>query len=54
LSRLPGLEAQPRGGRQARFPPPASSSRLRRWPANSLTASDCLCHAYPSRRSGSA
>ena len=53
LSRLPGLEAQPRGGRKARFSPPASSSKLRRWPANSPTASDCLCHASPSKRSGS-
>src|SRR6266496_5313703 len=34
LARMPGLEAQPRGGRKARFSPPASSSKLRRLPAN--------------------
>ena len=27
LARLPGLEAQPRGGRKARFSPPVSSFR---------------------------
>jgi transposase len=27
LARLPGLEDEPRGGRKARFPPPASWSR---------------------------
>ena len=53
LSRLPGLEAQPRGGRKVRLFPPASSSKLRHLPANSPTVSDCLCHASPSRRSGS-
>ena len=34
LARMPGLEAQPRGGRKARFSP-VSSSRLRRLPVNS-------------------
>src|SRR6516165_7483816 len=39
LARLPGLEALPRGGRKARFSP-ASSFKLRLWPASSLTPSD--------------
>jgi hypothetical protein len=52
LARLPGLEAQPRGGRKARFSPPVSSSRLRRWPVNSRTASDFRYPAFPLRRSG--
>ena len=34
LARLPGLESQPRGGRPALFPPPASSSKLRPSPVN--------------------
>jgi hypothetical protein len=53
LTRLPGLEAQPRGGRKARFSPPASSSKLRRLPVNSLTASDFLCRVSPLKRSAS-
>jgi len=52
LARLPGLEAQPRGGRKAAFPP-SLVSKLRRLPVNSLTASDFLCHASLSRRSAS-
>jgi hypothetical protein len=38
FARLPGLESQPRGGRPALFPPPASSSKLRRSPVNSHIA----------------
>jgi len=43
LARLPGLEAQPRGGRPARFPPPASSSKLKLSPVNSHIACSCPC-----------
>src|SRR5437879_395686 len=43
LARLPGLESQPRGGRPALFPPPASSSKLRRSPVNSRIA--CSYHS---------
>ena len=52
LARMPGLEAQPRGGRKARFSPPVSSSKLRRLPVNSLTASGFLYPAFRLRRSG--
>jgi hypothetical protein len=34
LARLPGLEAQPPDGREARFSPPVSSFRLRHSPAS--------------------
>jgi transposase len=51
LARLPGLEAQPRGGRKARFSPPASSFRLRPWPASFLTASGFRCPGSLLRRS---
>ena len=47
LARLPGLEAQPRGGRRARFSP-VSSFKLRHWLASFLTASD---FPYPVSRS---
>jgi hypothetical protein len=46
LARLPGLEAQPRGGRPARFSPPASSSRLKLSLASSLIACSCRCRDY--------
>src|SRR5450432_3118198 len=52
LARMPGLEAQPRGGRRARFSPPASSCKLRHWPASFLAASGFLYPAFRSRRSG--
>src|SRR6476659_8791412 len=52
LARMPGLEARPRGGRKALFPP-VSSSRLRLLPVNSRTASDFPCPAYPLRKFGS-
>src|SRR6185295_18228114 len=53
LARLPGLETQPRGGRKARFSPPASSSKLRLWPASFLTPSDFHYPGSRLRRSGS-
>ena len=51
LARLPGLEAQPRGGRKARFSPPASSFKLRRLLVSCLSNSDCPYLGSRSRRS---
>ena len=46
LARLPGLEAQPRGGRPALFSPGASSSKLRLSPVNSHIACSCHCRDF--------
>src|SRR5437870_10935902 len=51
LARLPGLESQPRGGRPARFPPPASSSKLRRSLVNFHIVCSFRFPGYPSPRS---
>ncbi len=53
LARLPGLEAQPRGGREARFSPQVSSFRLRHSPASFLTPSGSHCPGSRSRKSAS-
>ncbi len=53
ITRLPGLEAQPRGGRKARFSPPVSSFRLRHSPASFLTPLGSHCLGSRSRKSAS-
>jgi hypothetical protein len=53
FARLPGLEAQPRGGRKARFPPSVSSFRLRHSPASFLIPSGSHCPGCRSRKSAS-
>jgi hypothetical protein len=53
IARLPGLEAQPRGGRKARFSPPVSSFRLRHSPASFLTPSGSHCLGSRLRKSAS-
>ena len=52
LARLPGLEALPRGGRKSPLFSPASSFKLRLWPASFLTPSDFRYRASRLRRSG--
>src|SRR5713101_4903391 len=47
FARLPGLESQPRGGRPARFSPPASSSKLRRSHVNSHIACGYRSRDFP-------
>jgi hypothetical protein len=51
LARIPGLEAQPRGGRKARFSP-SLVAQVKALACNSRIASDFLCPAFPLRRSG--
>ena len=51
-ARLPGLEEEPRGGRPARFSPPAWSSRSRLSSVNCRRAAECHWHAGRSRSCG--